>query len=205
MEHARGPLAPHVADHAAAAAHPSDPALAETLLLSLTRLVSRWSSLDLQRRVAEACDVSLDPVAVRALYALGISGDAVSPSSIADELHLTRPSTSKLLARLEALELITRDRDAADGRSIVVSLTPQGSETFRRLFAAGIDMMRDATDGWHPDEARMLGALLERFIGGLLTDSSGPSAPQRSIAPQRSVAPQRSSTPQQPSALPSSL
>ncbi|QIM16054.1 hypothetical protein G7067_05890 [Leucobacter insecticola] len=63
----------------------------EPLLISLTGLMSRWSSFDFQRRITAGCGVTLDPVAVNALYALGLLGGTARPSALADGLHLSRP------------------------------------------------------------------------------------------------------------------
>lgn len=135
------------------------------LLSSLTRLMSRWSSLEFQRRITAECGVHLDPVAVRALYVLGVEGGAARPSTIADELHLSRPSTSKLLARMNDAGLIVRVRDAVDGRSAAISLSATGRDTYRRLVDAGVDMVGSATADWDPADTRRLAELLTRFVG----------------------------------------
>ena len=134
------------------------------LLGSLTRLMSRWSSLEFQRRITAECGVRLDPVAVRALYVLGVEGGAARPSTIADELHLSRPSTSKLLARMGDAGLIERARDTADGRSASISLSASGRDTYRRLVDAGIDIVGSATADWDPADTRRLAELLSRFV-----------------------------------------
>lgn len=152
-----------------------DPAHQNAALLSeLTRLMSRWSSLELQRRITAECGVSLDPGAVRAVYLLGIEGGGARPSVLADELHLTRPSTSKLIARLAEAGLAERRRDPADRRAATVELTETGRDVYRRLFSAGVDMLDSATADWDPADVRALGTLLHRFVGGLLRPDPAP-------------------------------
>lgn len=149
-----------------------DRMLHASTLRALTRLMSQWSSLEYQRRITADSGVCLDPVAVRAVYTLGIAGAPVRPSSIADELHLTRPSTSKLIARLISAGLIEKTPDAEDGRAALVGLTAHGSEVFEQLFAAGLDMLEAATSTWDRAEVQDLSVLLTRFTDGLLAAPS---------------------------------
>ncbi|MBN9612443.1 MAG: winged helix-turn-helix transcriptional regulator [Actinobacteria bacterium] len=144
---------------------PNDADTHAVLLGALTSLMSRWSSLEFQRRITAECGVVLDPVAVRALYVLGVEGGSARPSTIADELHLSRPSTSKLLARMNDIGLIDRVRDAADGRSAVISLSATGRDTYQRLVAAGVDIVGSTTVDWDPADTRRLAELLTRFVG----------------------------------------
>ncbi|WP_427870844.1 MarR family winged helix-turn-helix transcriptional regulator [Leucobacter luti] len=138
------------------------------MLLSLTRLTAHWTSLDYQRRVSDACGVTLDTAAVRAVYVLGIRGGSARPSVLAEELNLSRPSTSKLLARLSDAGLVERTRDEDDGRSTRIALGERGRAAFERLFDAGVVMIAQATADWDPADARALSELLPRFVAGLL-------------------------------------
>lgn len=141
-------------------------------LRALTRLMSQWSSLDFQRRITAQSGLTLDPVAVRALYGLGISGGSARPSDLADELHLTRPSTSKLIARLATADLIERRQDPADGRSAHIALTAAGRRTYEQLFEAGLALLAEATDDWDTADVRALSELLTRFTTDLATGAS---------------------------------
>ncbi|WP_159548705.1 MarR family winged helix-turn-helix transcriptional regulator [Citricoccus sp. K5] len=148
--------------------------LHRSTLRALTRLMSQWSSLELQRQITADCGVSLDPVSVRALYGLGTAGGTSSPSALADELHLTRPSTSKLIARLVDAGLVDRHPDESDGRSVQLELTEEGRRTFETLFDAGVDMLVTTTAGWDRADLRALATLLTRFTGGTTTDRPTP-------------------------------
>lgn len=148
-------------------ATPADSDTASTLL-ALTRLVSHWTAHEFQQRVARASDVRLDPTAVRALYVLGREGGTSTPSVIAEETHLSRPSTSKLLARLRDSGMLQRTTSEQDRRSVHVALTPLGQETFDELFGAGISMITAATANWDPVDRDALNRLLPRFISDLL-------------------------------------
>lgn len=143
-------------------------------LLALTRLMSRWSSLDLQRQISAGQGLNLDPTAVRAIYTLGITGGQSTPGQIASDLHLSRPSASKLIARLIRSDILVRTKDPDDGRSAQLKLTATGQAAFERLFAAGIDMITSATASWSPEDMRQLTLLLPRFVGGLIADEAPP-------------------------------
>ncbi|MBK0420636.1 MarR family transcriptional regulator [Leucobacter sp. CSA2] len=146
------------------------------ILLSLARLTSLWSSHDYQRRVSVAAGVSLDPATVRAVYLLGLADGPIRPSELAGALHLSRPSTSKLLGRLEAAGLVDRVPDPLDRRSLGVTLGADGQRAFSQLFGAGIDMVASATAYWDPEDVDRLNDLLPRFVAGLL---AAPAAPHR--------------------------
>ncbi|GAA1667871.1 hypothetical protein GCM10010977_13490 [Citricoccus zhacaiensis] len=148
--------------------------LHRSTLRALTRLMSQWSSLELQRQITADSGVALDPVAVRALYGLGTAGGTSRPSALADELHLTRPSTSKLIARLVEAGLVDRHPDESDGRSVQLELTEEGHRTFETLFDAGVDMLATSTAGWDTADLRALATLLTRFTGGSTTDRPTP-------------------------------
>ncbi|MBP1327395.1 DNA-binding MarR family transcriptional regulator [Leucobacter exalbidus] len=141
-------------------------------LLALTRLMSRWSSLDLQRHITAECQVSLDPTAVRMLYVMGVRRSPATPSVIADELHLSRPSTSKLITRMSDAGLLQREADPADKRSIFVSLSTAGRATFQQLFDAGISMFSQAPNGLSDDEFIQLSGLLTRLTDAFIVEAT---------------------------------
>lgn len=158
------------------AAHDGTASL-RTALSALTGLMSQWSSLELQRRITADCGVALDAVGVRAVFTLGLQGGAARPSRLADDLHLTRPSTSKLIARLADAEFVERTPDPDDRRAALVALTPAGRLAFDRLFAAGVEMLAEATRDWSADDVDALARTLARFTGDLLTRAAGAPGP----------------------------
>jgi DNA-binding MarR family transcriptional regulator len=57
---------------------------------------------------------------------------------LAARMNVSKPSITRSLDRLEQLGLIRRKRDPADGRSVLVGLTPGGASflrTLRRILA----------------------------------------------------------------------
>lgn len=142
------------------------------MLLALTRLVSHWSSLSYQSEIQQDAGVGLDATAVRAIYLLGIREGAERPSVMAIELNMSRPATSKLIARMVDAQLVERTRDGEDGRAQLVRLSPAGREIFDQLFASGIELISNATSGWSPEDVDALNRLLPRFVAGLLAPAS---------------------------------
>lgn len=53
--------------------------------------------------------------------------DNITVKEIGEQLHLDSGTLTPLLKRLEAMGLVRRTRDAADERSVRISLTPQGA------------------------------------------------------------------------------
>ena len=83
----------------------------------------------LQRRLRQ----ELSPVAglsrgeLRVLGVIARTTD-ITPREVADELRMTSSNVAAALRDLEAAELLSRERDPADGRRVQLSLTSQGDE-----------------------------------------------------------------------------
>jgi len=74
---------------------------------------------------------------------------------IARDHHLTNATMTGLVKRLEAMNppLVKRQRDASDGRSVNVSLTPEGAKRFLAVQRGLLEQLR-AIFGLLPDEER---------------------------------------------------
>lgn len=155
------------------------------ILAALVRLVAQWSSSDVQLELARGVGVRLDPTAIRAVYALGLAGGSVRPGSLADHLHLSRPTTSKLIARLMNEGLVDRLPDVGDRRSAEVRLTDTGLSAFDRLVTAGDRLVTAALSGWAPADVAAFRDRLLAFVEkmpaprGSATASSFPGIDQR--------------------------
>lgn len=73
--------------------------------------------------------------ALLAIRGLSERGE-ISVGELAEMLMLRHHSTVELVDRLARLELVARVADAADGRRVLVRLTPTGEEKLRELSAA---------------------------------------------------------------------
>ncbi|WP_460800787.1 MarR family winged helix-turn-helix transcriptional regulator [Microbacterium sp. GXF6406] len=140
------------------------------LLAALTHLMARWSSTTVQESVATAAHVRIDSADIPALYMLGLEGPSRS-SALAAALHLTRPTMSKQLARLERARLIERRTDPTDRRASVIHLSPAGESAHQRLVAEGVAMLHAATAAWNDTETARFTDQLTRLVAEL----SGPT------------------------------
>lgn len=136
------------------------------LLTSLTHLMSDWASTGTQATVAEEAGVAVDPIDLPPLYMLGLQGPSRA-GDLAIALHVSRPTMSKQLVRLERAGLIERHADAADRRASVIRLSPSGGAAHDLLVARGIDMLHEAISDWDDAEAVQFAAQLSRFVDAL--------------------------------------
>ena len=121
---------------------------------------------------------SLEPEGVmsqhsaRCIIRLLVRGDGVRQNEIADALHLSAPSVSATLRRMEAEGLICRRGCEGDGRAVRVYLTDKGRE-----YDEGVrTMLRRLDDilmqGFDEAETEQLSAMLCRMRKNLLNDLS---------------------------------
>jgi DNA-binding MarR family transcriptional regulator len=140
--------------------------------VALVRVVSEWTESDVQALVAEGVGVALDPTGIRAVYLLGLNGGAMGFGQLAERGSMSRPTTSKLVSRLEAQGIVDRVRS---GRTVEVRLTDAGDQAYARLVAAGHRMVDDALHGWDAREVEQFQAQLTRFVAALSRTSTQPS------------------------------
>ncbi|WP_017792746.1 MarR family winged helix-turn-helix transcriptional regulator [Leucobacter salsicius] len=116
----------------------------EEVLANFVELVSAWSSPRVQGQIARQTGLDINEGDVRTLHTLGRIGGSVRPAQLALDLHLSRPTMSKSLARLLAAGLVERTAVAGDRRATDISLTPSGARAYQGLIDAGTAMVRDA-------------------------------------------------------------
>ncbi|WP_349898913.1 MarR family winged helix-turn-helix transcriptional regulator [Parafrigoribacterium soli] len=83
------------------------------------------------------------------------------------DILLTQPSVSRLIDRLTARGLVAKLPDPDDARSIVVELTDQGFELFRRAAVGHIRSINERVGGaLNPDELETLTRLCDKLRAG---------------------------------------
>lgn len=97
--------------------------LPSRLRLAITRMA---------RRLRQEAGSDLGPSQLAALATIERHGP-LAPSELAQRERIKRPTVTRILARLESAGLVTRVRDPADGRSAIVSISPEGRALVRRL------------------------------------------------------------------------
>src|SRR5436305_1003548 len=84
------------------------------------------------RRLRQEAGTDLSPSQTAALATIERRGP-LTPSEVATCERIQRPTATRVIARLEEAGLVQRAADPADGRSSLVSITPEG----RALLEAG--------------------------------------------------------------------
>ncbi|MFL5826020.1 MAG: MarR family winged helix-turn-helix transcriptional regulator [Thermoleophilaceae bacterium] len=105
------------------ASGPGSEELPARLRLAITRTA---------RRLRQEADAGLSPSLSAALATIERCGP-VSPSRLAELERIQRPTATRLLARLEERELVTRAADPEDGRSSHVAIAPEGRALLKKL------------------------------------------------------------------------
>src|SRR5690606_14883591 len=141
-------------------------------LLSLMRLLTALSPASLQRRFVDDAALPPDPNALPVLIELAMNG-AQRPSAIADKLHVSPPTATRLVQRLEGAGLVARQADASDGRAHLVTLSPAGRELVTGVLAQGERLMTQALETWTPAERDALAPTLARLTDDFLRQVDG--------------------------------
>lgn len=118
----------------------TDVELAQNLRLALGRLSRRLRRLYVD---AESGPAFLE---LAVLHRLDRQGPA-HPGAISDDEGVTSAAVAASLSSLESRGLIVRDRDASDGRRIVVTLTGAGRKTLKGRDDACVAALGRALDG----------------------------------------------------------
>ncbi|MER7459132.1 MarR family transcriptional regulator [Micromonospora sp. NPDC126480] len=108
-----------------------------------------------------AAELSLSPAQA---CVLGRLDERRGMGALAEELGCDASNITQIVARLEALGLVTREPDPRDRRARLVARTPLGSEINER-FATAFTFARTAVGRLSPDEQDQLTALLRKALG----------------------------------------
>lgn len=103
------------------------------LLLRATRTVNRRITAELQRRGFPGTR----PGHGALLANLDLAGNSVT--EIAERAQISKQAMARLAVELEELGVITRRKDAADARALVLAFTPLG----RRLVQATVEIVAE--------------------------------------------------------------
>jgi DNA-binding MarR family transcriptional regulator len=86
--------------------------------------------------------------------------DGMSPSELADALHVSRPTVTSMVQRMEAAGAIERRTDEHDQRITRVYLTARGHELATRMHAVHADVIEATIGQLSEDDRRELLRLL---------------------------------------------
>jgi DNA-binding MarR family transcriptional regulator len=127
----------------------------------------RLSATRLARILRQQADLGLTPSQITALATVGREGP-LTLGALADTEHVTPPSMTKVVERLEGLGLIERRADAGDRRRVLAAVTPAGEAALATARARKDALLSMRIAELDPDErARLAAALdvLDRLAG----------------------------------------
>lgn len=151
----------------------------EELLRAMVHLVATWNRVDTKARVAEEVGIELPETDVQALYLLGMAGGTLRPSELANALEASRPTTSKVIARLIAAGVATRETGETDGRSATIVLTEQGRTAFLALDTVGYERVHDAVTDMPIDEIDHLTQVMRHLATQFSVSGNTESTPRK--------------------------
>lgn len=120
----------------------------------------------LARRMRQQAGGDLSPTQGAALNTVACHGP-LTPSELAAREKIQRPTATRVLARLEEAQLITRTADPADRRSSLVSTTPAGTELLASLRDRKDAYLAQRLDRLSPEDLAALdraAGILERVL-----------------------------------------
>ncbi|MEO3795953.1 MarR family transcriptional regulator [Nonomuraea sp. B10E15] len=119
--------------------------------------------VDIYDRAYEAAAAEVSLSSAQACV-LGRLDERRGMGALAEELGCDASNITQIVARLEALGLVTREPNPRDRRARLVARTPRGDETNQR-FATAFTFARTAVGRLSPDEQDQLTALLRKALG----------------------------------------
>ena len=90
-------------------------------------------------------------------------GEHVYPKDLEKRFHLTHPTVSGVLQRLEAKDFVVLEPDRDDRRCKRIRLTERGAAQHEAIVRGIERNERDLTAGFTPDEIAMLRSMLDRM------------------------------------------
>jgi DNA-binding MarR family transcriptional regulator len=110
---------------------------------------------------------SLAPTEYGVLYALSTAPGPLRITELCEDVLLSQPGMSRLIARLEGKGLLERVEDPSDARASRVRMTAEGVATQRQVGAAHArEVGRLMTRGLDRDELTQLRDLSLKLVGG---------------------------------------
>jgi len=107
----------------------------------------------------------------------------MSPSTIGDELIVTRATVTGLVDSLERRGLVRRTANPSDRRSLIVEITPEGLQVLAQVRAAVHPQERDWMSALSDAELRRLTVLLHRIQDELDPPAEASLPPERPRSP----------------------
>src|SRR5580704_13517797 len=125
------------------------------------RFVSNHVSHAFARKLEASGVTVAEWVVLREMY----GKEKLAPSAVAEETGLTRGAISKLVDRLLAKKLLTREEDSEDRRYQVIALTERGRQLVPKLAARADENDAEFFSTLSRSERDALVATLKKLVG----------------------------------------
>lgn len=136
-------------------------------LSSIEQLLLRVSWLEQRRFAQDIADLNLTPPQFFVLRSI-VSRDAhPTMSALAYDTLQHCATVTGIVDRLEKMGLVTRQRDAADRRQVLVELTPRGSDLLNQIRSNREKHLRTTLLRLSPQDASELLRLLRAYLEAL--------------------------------------
>jgi len=132
----------------------------ESALHALTRSLKQAR---LREFLLAEARVDIDQAGLAVLYVLHVEGTSLRLTDLAERLRIDAPAVTRKAQQLERSGLVSRARDAEDGRASRLQLTPQGRRTINRFLAARRAWLTRLLAHWPLTEQTELARLLRQF------------------------------------------
>lgn len=133
-------------------------------------VLNKLSERGISERYQAKLDVTLPEA--RIIAAVGSFGP-FSVMDLARHANLDKSQASRAAEALIRRGLVARDSDPADGRVVLVSLTPEGRALYRRVMPIARKWNADLFDCLDNAERVALGKMLDKVIANALTRAAG--------------------------------
>lgn len=133
-------------------------------------VLNKLSERGISERYQAKLDVTLPEA--RIIAAVGSFGP-FSVTDLARHANLDKSQASRAAEALIRRGLVARDSDPADGRVVLVSLTPEGRALYRRVMPIARKWNADLFDCLDNAERVALGKMLDKVIANALTRAAG--------------------------------
>ncbi|MCQ1999993.1 MarR family winged helix-turn-helix transcriptional regulator [Arthrobacter zhaoxinii] len=114
------------------------------------------------KHAAAAVHPALQPLGFTVLMTLYRGGEC-QQGSVVETLHVDKALLSRTVSQLEALGLVVRRTDPADGRVQLLDLTAEGRARFEGANTTKRSKLRARLRSWTPAELRNLSDLLHKL------------------------------------------
>jgi DNA-binding MarR family transcriptional regulator len=130
----------------------------------IARIIRAIAEIGRTAEARSAADtlVPLDRVEIAALRAVG-DGGAIRMKDLAHEVGLAPNSATNLVDRMVAKDLVQRDRNAADRRIVMLTLTRRGRKIWTRISEEHLKLFERMLADFAPEERESLLRMMQRL------------------------------------------